>query len=324
MSILSRENRLVFSQGRYCAARSRPQPLPAGVTLEMGEDVFLLSVPDKAVVEDTMHLVFLAGDEDPKPRTLTLKVRAGVSTRLNVVIHRKGQGAASPMHIKTVFFLSENSCVDLYEIEEPGMPGGCVTSHLFHLKKHASMDYFVYSFGDGVSLNVTTVDLQEEHGFFSAKGLSVLRGRARATHRLNVDHRAPHCISRQYYKNIVADHAQAEYESRVKVFEGASRSDSQQLNKNLLLSDTAKAHAMPQLQIDNDDVIATHGSASGQLEDDELFYLQSRGFSREAARLVLLDGFAGELLTDVHEKELKGYLENAIGRQVHAVAGSVK
>ncbi len=134
-------------------------------------------------------------------------------------------------------------------------------------------------------------------------------------------HRVPHCISRQYYKNILADESRSEFVSLVHVAEGASKSDSQQLNRNLLLSDSAEAYSRPQLRIDTDDVIATHGSASGQLEDQELFYLQSRGLSKESAKLVLIDGFAAEMTSEILEKNLKSYLENAIHEGVQTVAG---
>ncbi len=318
---MNKEHKIFFSNGVYDPASSRIKPFPQGVRLETAGG-FALHVPDKAVIEDMIHLVFSSADVAAHPGPFAVKIYAGVSTRLNIVVHKQGSGAFSPKEIKAEFFLSENACVDYYQLEEPGVRGAFSTENIFHLKKHSSLDYFVFAGSDGVSSSRTTVDFQEEHGFFSAKGISVLKESSKALHDLKVNHRVPHCISRQYYKNILAGESRSEFVSLVHVAENASKSDSQQLNRNLLLSDGAAAYSKPELRIDTDDVIATHGSASGQLEDDELFYLQSRGFSRESARLVLIDGFAGEMLSEVHEKDLRIYLDDAIRRRVRAVAGS--
>lgn len=317
MSSSIKEHKFVFSRGRLDAAPGLA--LPPGVSVETREG-FVLRISDKVVVEDAVRLEFQADGSKSSEAPFALKVYAGASTRLNLILHRKGRGVFSPAVVRAEFRLAENACVDFYQIEEPGVCGEFATENVFHLKKHASLDYFVYSAGDGFSTSRTTVDFQEEHGFFSAKGLSILKGEAKAYHDLAVHHRVPHCISRQYYKNILTGRARAEYVSLVHVAEDARRSDSQQLNRNLLLSDGAKAHSLPQLQIDTDDVVATHGSASGQLEDQELFYLQSRGLSKETAKIVLIDGFAAEMTSEIHEKGLKSYLENEIHRGVKAVA----
>ena len=285
---------------------------------------FTLNIPDKVVIDEMIHLVFLAEAgpvPDPAEKPFLVKIFAGASTRLNIVLHKQGSGVFLPAQIKTEFFLSEGACVDYYQVEEPGIRGDFLTENNFYLKKHSSLDYFVLSAGDGFSTSRTAVDFEEAHGFFSAKGISILKQASTAAHHLTVSHKAPHCISRQYYKNILAGESRSEFVSLVHVCQGAVKSDSQQLNRNLLLSALAAAYSRPQLRIDNDDVIATHGSASGQLEDEELFYLRSRGFSKASARLVLIDGFAGEMTSEIHEKNLKTYLENAIHQRVQAVAG---
>ena len=152
----------------------------------------------------------------------------------------------------------------------------------------------------------------------------MLSGGASADHSLVVNHRAGHCISRQYFKSVLADRSKSGFDSLVHVHPDAVKSDSQQLNRNLLLSDSAEARSKPELRIDNDDVAASHCAASGQLDDNELFYLQSRGFSKEAARLVLVDGFAEEIVGEVHEKDLKAHLEGIIHEGIQAMVGGAK
>ncbi len=300
--------------------------LPHGVQLHTQKG-FELIIPDKVILEEMIHLFLLADANAARKADgegFAIKISAGVSTRLNFVLHKTGAAEFCPQKMTVDIHLSENACVDYYQIEEVGVKGKFETINQFHLKKHASLDYLVFAASDGASNNRTTVDFDQEHGFFSAKGLTMLSGQAKANHWLTVNHRAGHCISRQYFKSVLAEHSHASFESLVHVYPAASKSDSQQLNRNLLLSDNAQARSKPELQIDNDDVAASHGSASGQLDDNELFYLQSRGLSKESARLVLVDGFAEEIVGNVSEKDLKSYLEAKIHDGIQAMVGSIQ
>jgi Fe-S cluster assembly protein SufD len=149
------------------------------------------------------------------------------------------------------------------------------------------------------------VKFLEPHGFASVRGLSLLGETSDVTHRVTADHSVGHCASRQFYKSIVAENARTSFESLVRVAQGADKSDSRQLNKNLLLSRGAVALSRPELEIHADDVSCAHGSATGELRKDELFYLRSRGIEEKAARLVMTESFAGEALEDIPEIPLK-------------------
>ena len=319
-----KEHKFVYFNGIFDAKASERWPLPPGTVLNV-EQGFELRLPDKVVPEDAVHLVFSGAEHSPRfEREFSVKIFAGVSTRLNFILHKTGNAEFIPARLHVEFFLSENACVDYYQVEESDVCGEFSTENIFHLKKHASLDYLAFAAAAGVSKSRTTVDFQEEHGFFSAKGLSMLKDRSRAEHVLLVHHRAPHCISRQYYKSVLAGESKSDFNSLVYVHANAFKSDSQQLNRNLLLSEEAQASSKPELRIDNDDVAASHGSASGQLNDDELFYLQSRGFSKDRARLVLVDGFAEEIVGEIHEKNLKAHLEKAIHGRIEAMMGGKK
>jgi len=118
------------------------------------------------------------------------------------------------------------------------------------------------------------------------------------------------------YKNILGGAAQAEFNSLVHVFRGANKSDSQQLDRNLLLSDKARAYSRPQLKIDADDVKANHGAATGQLEQNELFYLRSRGLDKDYARFILTYGFAREILDKIEPVSLREKLEGFASKAI--------
>ena len=164
-----------------------------------------------------------------------------------------------------------------------------------------------------------TVDYQGEGACSEDFGLSILRGQSHVSQIFNVRHQNSHCRTRQLYKNILGDRAQAEFNSLVHVFTGTKGSDSDQLNRNLIVSDSARAFSRPQLKIDADDVAATHGSATGQLDERELFYLRSRGLEKTLARYVLTYGFAEEILKKIKSDSMRWQLELWVRKEIEAM-----
>ncbi len=190
------------------------------------------------------------------------------------------------------------------------------------LQRNAVLECASFVLG-GVSVREEThVRFDGEGASASLKGLGVLRGDSRLIQQVTAEHAAGHCTSEQFFKNVLADSARSEFNSLVHVHPGAQQSHSQQLSKNMLLSERAQAHARPQLRILNDDVSCAHGATVGQIEKEEIFYLRSRGLSEEAARLLLINGFAQEIVdrvTDARSRERIGQrVHRALEEMVHA------
>jgi Fe-S cluster assembly protein SufD len=149
-------------------------------------------------------------------------------------------------------------------------------------------------------------------------GLYVLNGSQHAdTHSL-IDHAMPHCTSHQNYKGVLSDRSHAVFNGIVIVREDARGTDAQQSNKNLLLSNDARVDTKPQLEIFNDDVKCAHGATVGQLEDEEIFYLLSRGLHQELARNLLTYGFAEEIIDKIEIESIKAELDEAVLNRLEA------
>jgi Fe-S cluster assembly protein SufD len=129
-------------------------------------------------------------------------------------------------------------------------------------------------------------------------GLYLVKGEQHVDHHTTVDHLVPDATSSQLYKGILGGAARAVFNGKVLVRPDAQRTNAFQLNRNLLLSSEAEIDAKPELQIDADDVKCSHGAAVGQLDHDQLFYLQSRGLARGAAERLLAEAFAGEVILE--------------------------
>jgi len=125
---------------------------------------------------------------------------------------------------------------------------------------------------------------------------------------LNIDHQAPHCTSRLYYKGILDEKSRAVFGGLVLVRPGADKTDAYQQDKNLVLSDEAEVDSKPSLEIYADDVKCGHGATAGAVADDALFYLRSRGIDEATANQLLIRGFASEILDETMEP-LREYLE---------------
>ena len=120
-----------------------------------------------------------------------------------------------------------------------------------------------------------------------------------------VDHQAPHCRSRQLFKGILDDLSSSSFEGKILVRQAADKTDAFQLNNNILLSDRANADSKPNLEIFAPDVKASHGATVGQLDNELLFYLKTRGFSDKAAKNILIYGFCQDVVDLVDIPSLK-------------------
>lgn len=133
-----------------------------------------------------------------------------------------------------------------------------------------------------------------------------------------IDHKQPHCNSRQLYKGILDGNARAVFNGKIFVREGAQKTDAMQTNKNLLLSDKARVDTKPQLEIYADDVKCAHGAAVGQIDPEELFYLETRGITPELGRSLLTYGFAEEVIGKIRIESIRSQLDEAVLRQLDA------
>jgi Fe-S cluster assembly protein SufD len=152
------------------------------------------------------------------------------------------------------------------------------------------------------------VQLLEENSSVLLRGLAMLTGVEKAEFHALVEHVAPHCTSRQHVKMALQGQSRSHFEGKIYVHPEAQKTQAYQLNNNLLLSDQAVAHTKPNLEIFADDVKASHGATVAQLQDEELFYLRSRGLGPLEAKLLLTEGFCRELIDEIHDASIRDAL----------------
>jgi Fe-S cluster assembly protein SufD len=141
-------------------------------------------------------------------------------------------------------------------------------------------------------------------------GLYLVEGSRLADTHMRVEHKAAHCGSHELYKGVLDGKGRGVFNGRIFVHHGAQKTDAKQTNRNLLLSKDAMANTNPQLEIFADDVKCTHGSTVGQLDDDAIFYLRSRGIGELAAKSLLTYAFASDVIERIRLQPLKQEMES--------------
>jgi Fe-S cluster assembly protein SufD len=166
--------------------------------------------------------------------------------------------------------------------------------------------------GGAISRHDIEVKFTAEGGEAWVDGLYMLNGSQHADTHSIIDHVVPNCTSHQNYKGVLNDKSRAVFNGKVFVREDAHGTDAQQSNKNLLLSNEARVDTKPQLEIFNDDVKCAHGATVGQLEEEELFYLLTRGLPENLARNLLTYGFAEEIINKIGIESIKSDLDASV------------
>ncbi|GBQ39047.1 Fe-S cluster assembly protein SufD [Komagataeibacter saccharivorans] len=173
-------------------------------------------------------------------------------------------------------------------------------------------DSFTLTLGGSLSRHEVHAALTQAGGSVHVNGAQLLMGHQHGDLSSVITHAAPECISRQTVKNVLSDQARGVFQGKILVDRIAQKTDGYQMNQALLLSDGAEIDAKPELEIYADDVKCSHGATVGALDDDQLFYLRSRGISGEAARSILIRAFLHDVVDQIDDQRLKDSLNLAV------------
>ncbi len=159
----------------------------------------------------------------------------------------------------------------------------------------------------GLVRNDLNIDVEDVNCETYMHGLFVEKGKQHVDNHTVVNHKEPDCYSNELYKGILYDQATGVFNGKIHVFRDAQRIDAYQSNGNILLGDKSTVHAKPELEIYADDVTCSHGSTTGQLDENALFYLRARGISEESAKALLVHAFAAEVLDQLHDANAREF-----------------
>jgi Fe-S cluster assembly protein SufD len=208
--------------------------------------------------------------------------------------------------------VADGARIEHYKVQSESAAAFHVASTFATAGRNASYESTNINLGALLSRHDIAVTFQHEGASCAVDGLYLIGGDQHSDTHSVIDHASAHCTSRQLYKGVLDGKSHAVFNGKVFVRHGAQQTDAQQTNKNLLLSGEARVDTKPQLEIFADDVKCTHGAAVGQLNDDELFYLESRGINPGLARNMLTYGFAEEVIEKIKIDSIKKELDQAV------------
>jgi len=279
------------------------------------EDGAYVHVPKGIVLESPIHLLFISTAHDSPsvnyPRNLIV---AGENSQATIVENyvSLGRGERALCNTVTELVAGDHSVISHYMIEREDESAFNVSTLRIQQGRAADVASHSLLVGGALVRNNVHPVLAGEGGECLINGLFVGRGRQHLDNYMLVEHASPHCRSRQFYNGILDGHARGVFHGRIIVHKDAQKTDAKQTNRNLLLSDTAQIDTKPQLEIYADDVKCTHGATIGQIEENSLFYLRSRGIDEATARQLLLFAFASECLDRMKEGPARTYVESLI------------
>ena len=297
-------------------ARAERHPFVA-LSDALFEDGALLEIERGAVVEEPIHLLFFAASGGREgsapasfPRTLIL---AGENSQAKVVESFAGIADAAYFTAPvTELHAGPNAVVEHSKFQRESREAFHLSALALETERGANVITNSFSLGGAIVRHDIESRLTGEGSVATMNGLYLVDGRQLCDTHMRVDHVAPHCDSHELYKGILDGKSRAVFNGRIHVHKGAQKTDAKQTNRNLLLSDDALVNTNPQLEIFADDVKCTHGSTVGQLDEDAVFYLRSRGIGVEAAKSLLTYAFASDLVERAKvpalAKELREFL----------------
>jgi Fe-S cluster assembly protein SufD len=218
----------------------------------------------------------------------------------------------------TELALDEGAVVEHCKFQNEGLNAFHIAG--LHVRLGPKSNLVSHSFATGAKLsrNNIRVCLAGAGVQCVLNGLYLTRADQLADHHMVVEHAAPRCASHEYYNGILEGRSKGVFHGRILVRPAAQQTDAKQTNKNLLLSEEATVDTKPQLEIYADDVKCTHGATVGQLSEESIFYLRSRGLAAETARRMLIHAFAGEIIERIRHKPARQELDRLIWDRLEA------
>lgn len=220
-------------------------------------------------------------------------------------------------NVVTELYAEQNARVDYYKIQNDELHATLVDNTYIDQEKDSNVSVHTFSFGGKLTRNNLNFYQKGEGVQSTLKGVTIIEDSQHVDHHTLVHHQQPNCESHQDYKGIFDEKATGVFNGKIIVDQLAQKTNAFQQNNNVLLSDKATINSKPQLEIFADDVKCSHGCTIGQLDEDALFYLQSRGIPSKEARALLMYAFANNVLESVKlpvvKKRINRIIANKLG-----------
>lgn len=265
---------------------------------------------------------FSTGNENAammQPRNLVV---VGENSQVQIIERHQSLSSNSVLtNVVTEIYADQRAMVDYYKIQNDNIEASLIDHTSVEQQSNSEVRLHTFSFGGSITRNNLYFYQKGEHCNSLLNGVTILEGKQHVDHSTLVHHTQPNCESYQEYKQIFDDRSVGVFNGKVYVDKIAQKINAFQQNNNILISDKATINAKPQLEIFADDVRCSHGCTIGQLDEDAMFYMQSRGIGKKEARALLMFAFANSVLESVKIPEVKSRITKIIALKLGVEIG---
>ena len=306
--------------GRYARCEDH-----AFVTLNTAflSDGAVLYIPPNTVVEEPLHVLFVSGPNGSAtmshPRTIIVAAPHSRATIVESYVGLKDELYFT--NAVTECVLAEGAALDHFLLQQESTAAFHILTLAVHQDRYSTFTSHSLATGGTLARSEIHGELADEGATCILRGVGAVAGRQHLDTQTTIDHAKPHGTSRQLFKSILAGRASSWFNGRIIVRQNAQKTDARQTNNNLLLSEEAVTHTKPQLEIFADDVKCTHGATVGQLDQDALYYLRSRGISVETARSLMTYAFGDETISLVKQDLIRDRLAELLAQWISRTGG---
>ncbi|MCD4664462.1 MAG: Fe-S cluster assembly protein SufD, partial [Bacteroidales bacterium] len=281
------------------------------------QDGIFIYVPDNVESYKTIQMVNILDREDNNFVQNRNLVIVGKNSKLSLV-HCDDSHNHKPSFTNTVteIFLDEGASVEHYKLQNLNNETTLINSTFFHQEANSNLSSFAITLNGGLVRNDAHIKLNGKGGDTNIYGLYLVDREQHVDNQVHIDHAQPNCTSNELFKGILDDHASAVFKGHILVRKDSQQTNAFQTNRNILLTDKAKVNTKPFLEIYADDVKCSHGATVGQLDDDALFYIKSRGISEYNAKLLLMYAFAAEIIDKIKILPLKDRIDDLVKKRL--------
>jgi len=297
-------------------AKTGEDPLVA-LNTAFAKDGFFLYIPKNTKVEKPIQIInFLKSEKD------------AYTTQRNFIYLDEGSEAElilcdHTLNLKsylnnsvTEIFVGPNASLEYYALQNQHNNATGLNSVFIHQQENSRTTTLNSSLHGGLIRNNLSVILDGENAEANLFGMAFIDRNQHVDNFTQVIHAKPNCRSNQVYKNVLDDHSTGAFAGRIHVVRDAQKTNAFQRNNNLLLTDKATMQTKPQLIIDADDVKCSHGATVGQIDEEALFYLRSRGIDENMARLMMMNAFAHEVIQEIKIEPLRDRIDELVDRRL--------
>ncbi len=302
---------------RYLGTVAPADDVRVALNTLLGQDGLLVYIPKNVVLERPIQLVNIMNAAAPIMAVRRILVVVGENAQAKMLVCDHTQNKEHNFLVNQVVEIvaCENAHFDYYDIEESTEKTSRVCAHYVEQKAGSNVLLNGITLTNGVTRNDFVVNVNGEGAETYLYGMAIEDGEKQIDNYTRVMHNVGHCKSNELFKYVLDENSVGGFTGRIVVAEGAKQIEAYQNNRNVVVTETAKIHTKPQLEIYCDDVKCSHGTAIGQLDQDAIFYMQARGITKEEARTMLMQAFMSDVIDAVRLDSLKNRLQRLVEKR---------